>query len=226
MRCDRLLLLQARERFGTQRLGVATFLAFALSGAPVFAGSNQSATLQHPNCGQAVEVLGALGRVDVRDAPKGTQVSLALAAIGGCPAQAPETLARLWSLDPTDSTFVRLLMDATSRVRDRRLLDAILQVSDDPARPLIVRLAALGTLVGHYNPRFTGQLRVTPASRFPQVVLNRLSHPVETNSPEPIGEADRRRIVDLLARMAERDPSDEMRSAARYLARELTPAEK
>ena len=62
-------------------------------------------------------------------------------------------LAQRWSTDAgTDTTALAQLVYVTSRLHDRRLLDAVLTAAADQARPYMVRRAALDVAVAFWRP--------------------------------------------------------------------------
>ncbi|MGH9782815.1 MAG: hypothetical protein ACRD88_01410, partial [Terriglobia bacterium] len=80
--------------------------------------------------------------------------------IGACDESGGAALALLWrSGVPQDRQELGRLVYVTSRLRDQRILDALLRVAADPARPAVVRLSAIRVLISYFSPGTVAELR-------------------------------------------------------------------
>ena len=121
-----------------------TILALAVVAVPAQAqGESEQAELA-ANCRLAAHVL-----ITGQPAP---HRRWALEQIGACSETGGEALAAVWRDAPTDSmTLVRLVF-ASSRFRDQRVVDAVLQTALDPSRAFEVRMAALRVVPAFVDP--------------------------------------------------------------------------
>ncbi len=82
----------------------------------------------------------------------------ARAIITRCDDSGPAALRDAWSGIGPDSSDLEWLVDASSRIRDARLLQTATDVASDGARPTLVRLSSLRVLISYFAPDETASL--------------------------------------------------------------------
>ena len=112
-------------------------------------------------------------------------------------------------------------MYITSRLRDQRILDALISVARSADRPEIVRLSALRVLVSYFKPKRTETL-----ARLQNPPLGSpLAQEFEFQAVEgssPITDAGRQAILTLVQELKVADGNPTVRRAAQFLAEGLT----
>jgi hypothetical protein len=81
-----------------------------------------------------------------------TAYAAALPILYSCPTQAGSVIARLWASPPGEDRDLRTLVFVAGHIHDGRIYEAVRAVATDTTRPRRERVAALFTLVSHYNP--------------------------------------------------------------------------
>ncbi|MGH3041081.1 MAG: hypothetical protein ACRDNG_04975 [Gaiellaceae bacterium] len=128
---------------------------------------------------------------------------------------------RQWStVSNADSALLETLVESSIRLRDERVLDAMLRVAAQTGLPEVVRLSAMRVLLTYLveNPQATVGL---DALRDPVGSLaGRLTHRSVIAGPQPITPTSLQRARAALEAMAASDPNENVRNAADFLARE------
>jgi hypothetical protein len=189
-----------------------------LGGRPLMAQAAEGDTLSHATvCSRAATT--------VRSGAHGQPYYQAVADLTTCPSEGSAGLAGAWQKAPSDSTAIRILGEATPRLRDRDVLQAVLIAFRDPGRPQAVRLAALEALVGYYQPgmgvRYTEPDRpVRSGSAY--VMLGRGDAPSVRSGRKPLSAGTRQEILQALAAVGASDPDDRVSLIAGYVKGRLT----
>jgi hypothetical protein len=189
-----------------------------LGGRPLVAQATQGDTLSHATvCSRAAST--------VQSGAHGQSYYHALADLTTCPTEGSTGLAGAWQKAPSDSIAIRILGEASPRLRDRDVLQAVLTAFRDPGRPQAVRLAALEALVGYYQPgmavRYTEPSRpVRSGSAY--VMLGRGDPPSVRNGQKPLSAGARQDILQALAAVGASDPDDRVSLIAGYVRDRLT----
>jgi hypothetical protein len=189
-----------------------------LGGRPLMAQASQGDTLSHATvCSRAASA--------VESGAQGRSYYHAVADLTTCPTEGSASLARAWQKAPSDSTAIRILGEATPRLRDRDVLQAVLITFRDPGRSQVVRLAALEALVGYYQPgmgvRFTEPSRpVRSGSAY--VMLGRGDAASVRSGRKPLSAGARQEILQALAAVGASDPDDRVSLIAGYVKDRLT----
>lgn len=142
----------------------------------------------------------------LRTLPEREEYHRVLPIIMSCRSLGPPALVREWSRPPTDSVSLRLLAQASSELRDRRILVAVRSAALDERNPRETRVAALGTLVSYYDPWLSlAFLDQTDSSR---VSIGEFSHRMGRNGTEPLPATVKKSVFDVLKELASstRDP--------------------
>lgn len=137
--------------------------------------------------------------------------------ISKCDESGGAALAALWRSVAADSAELVHVVYSTSRLRDQRVLDEIVTVAQDQARPAVVRLSAFQVLVSYYKPGAHIPLRWLRQPPFgsPLGVVTEFR---ATEGASPLGPATRDVIHTLMRKLAESEPDPTVRNAARFLA--------
>ena len=137
--------------------------------------------------------------------------------IGKCDVSGGPALAALWQSLSPDTAELKHVVYTTARLRDARVLAALVSVAGDAARPVEVRLSSLRVLASYFKPGA-------------YVTLGDLQHPpfgsplgwesefVAIDGVQPLGADARTTILDLVHRLAGSDPDAAVRAGARFLA--------
>lgn len=145
------------------------------------------------------------------------QTSIGMMVQRRCRAQAVAGLSRAWrAAFPED---VGVLATATSRIADRRLADTLEAVALADGLPRTVRLRALGVLVSYADP--SAAVMFGDGSSPDPVRIGTRSHSSQQPGVWPLGDADRRGIVERLHRIATESPDTSVRAVASALAHQL-----
>lgn len=122
-----------------------------------------------------------------------TKRAWAWATIGNCAEAGPPILADLWATS-ADSASVRLLLNASSRIRDRRLVEAVFRAAVTPSNTTLVRLSAMVLVVRYADPHIRPVVSLVPSPppgwtpdqsvRVPP--LPRVDHAPQEDGPEPL----------------------------------------
>ncbi|HKG94278.1 MAG TPA: hypothetical protein VKA84_20365 [Gemmatimonadaceae bacterium] len=126
--------------------------------------------------------------------------------------------AYLWRNAPADTGRLSALVGA-SYVRDRRILDAVTAVATDPARPQLVRLAALRILAIYGDPHLLLEWSdLEPPPVIGGLVQGRnlphIGHPYAPDGPQPLTAADAQAIRQSLDLLSRSDADERVRGAA------------
>lgn len=117
----------------------------AITGAPVGAQNDRTAEVHHRNqCRLAAQV--------VETGEPSPRREWARTYITTCAEEGPRILARAWRTTPADTARLGDLVNASGRLRDERLYDAMQAVASDRSRPDVVRVAAMLALSRYVDP--------------------------------------------------------------------------
>ncbi|MDP3909388.1 MAG: hypothetical protein Q8Q14_03270 [Gemmatimonadales bacterium] len=134
-----------------------------------------------------------------------------------CDESGGQALASLWRSVPADSGELARVVYSTSRLRDQRILDELVTVARDGARPVVVRLCAFQVLVSYYQPGAYVPLRWLQQPPFGSP-LGSVTEFRATEGSAPLGPSTRESIHTLMRQLTDSDPDATMRNAARFLA--------
>jgi len=140
--------------------------------------------------------------------------------IGKCDSSGGPALAALWRSVPADSAELAHVVYTTSRLRDQRILTALLAVAQDQARPLAVRLATIQVLISYFKP--SGYVPFDWLKRPPfGSPVGQVTEFLATEGSVPLGANTRNTILALMRQLAASDPDATMRGAARFVTEAL-----
>ena len=150
----------------------------------------------------------------------------AVSSLPACGATGVRALRAQWRQLPGDTTALRLLSEVTPRLRDRRLLDAVLAVFRDRGRSREARFAALNALVGYYDSSLGVSFTepVTPVQHGSAYVMVGVNHhpPTTNKGPTPLGVSVSREILQTLQHAGTHDPDERIRLISSYLHSRLS----
>jgi hypothetical protein len=156
--------------------------------------------------------------------PRGESYRRALGILMGCPVVGPRALATEWGRSQEDTTVLRLLGDASARMTDRRLLQALRSVTLDALRDRQVRLTAIRAFVGQFDPSLEVVYR-TPShpglGGSAYVMLGRYVHPLGRAGAEPLSASERHEVLDVLRQLKTSDSDEVVQKVAGYLLERL-----
>ena len=180
--------------------------------APTNATAQSSARGRDPlTCAQADSVLRTGSDAQSR------RVALGVLRSASCPGQVVGALGHVWTQgSPSDVEAVRL---ATATIADRRLLDILVRVAGDDARPRAVRMAALSAMVTYADPPASVSTRLPedPAT----IVIGDLMDFSQEHGPAPLSGADRAAIPGRLTQVSAMAGDRYVAVAAGRLAQQL-----
>ena len=157
-----------------------------------------------PDCAAAEAVLRDL------TAKSGGAYDRAIQGVMHCPQAGPHALRLEWSGPPKDTAALRLLSDATSAFRDRRLFETTREVVMQATLPRDVRLAALRVFVSYFDPYLMVSFRIPDDTSLPGaafVAFGEWAHPYGRDGAEPLQPSVQTDILSTLAEL-ESDPED------------------
>lgn len=144
----------------------------------------------------------------------------ALGYVIRCDESGPPALATLWGrLSDPDRDDLEFLSYNTSRLRDQRILEAVVTVAQDPGRHTLVRLAAFQVLVSYFDTGYVSidALEAPPAVR----VMPRMIDFVPSDGAEPLRSDAEETILAVMQDLAQGDPDPTVQRAAEFVARGL-----
>ncbi|MGH9782816.1 MAG: hypothetical protein ACRD88_01415 [Terriglobia bacterium] len=137
--------------------------------------------------------------------------------IGACDESGGPALAALWRTDVSeDRDELGRLVYVTSRLRDQRILDALLETARAPSPSVQVRLSAVRVLVSYFAPGRDAPLECLQEPPFGSP-LTVLGHFAPLDGAQPLAPSARDAILALLRELAQSDPNPQVRSAARFV---------
>jgi hypothetical protein len=150
----------------------------------------------------------------------------AFETIGRCGEEGPPALAKRWRDIAADTAEVRDLINASARLRDRRLFDLASSVSRDPSRPDVVRVGAMILLVSYVDPHHLVSFpalapRDLGRRRGPPIILDNLSaHEIlQIDGAQPLGGPLAARAIAVFREVAGQGGTEPVTFAAAALAR-------
>lgn len=184
-------------------------LLLAISSAPsIGAAQGESVeAIRRAECAQAVRLI-AVGASH----PK---YEWALGRVSGC-SGAADALREQWAAGaPLDTAKLGSLTYATSLVRDRTLLDAMLSIVGNVGRPLPERRASLDVLISYWRPGALAPLLAgSPEQQDVRLCgLGIQTHFEPENGETPLVPDDAERISARLAELGAVEPDDRFRHA-------------
>lgn len=141
-----------------------------------------------------------------------------------CEVSAGSTLAVLWQRPTSDSASLSELYVMSARVRDKRVLDAVMAVADDPTAGWWRRSTALRVMAIYVAPgvRFKpDDIRIRSDSALRHTVV---THTVQREGSEPFDATWLVRVRDLFQRLSSTDADPILRHSARVIGDVLKPA--
>lgn len=149
----------------------------------------------------------------------------AQAIITTCDESGPEALRREWGVTTTDANNLDWLVDASSRLRDARLLGTVTSVAEDPAQPVVVRLSALRVLISYYSPDDMASLAKLSSPPTPTAIgwccLDSRTDFVPMDGSSPLPPNVQEVIKSALETIATRDGDAIVRRAAEFVFKNL-----
>ena len=158
-----------------------------------------------PDCAAAEAVLRGL------TAKSGRAYYRAIQGVMHCPQAGPYALRLEWSGPPKDTVALRLLGDATSAFRDRRLFETTREVVMQTTWPRDVRLTALRVFVSYFDPYLMVSFRIPDDTSLPGaafVAFGGWAHPHGRDGAEPLQPSVRADILSTLTEL-ESDPTED-----------------
>ncbi len=165
---------------------------------------------RHFSCAEAARVVTSREVVD-------TQARWAFSEIVGCP-DGPAAIALRWRT--TDNLLH--LRTWNFMIRDQRIAEAALAAARDASRPADIRLMALETLIGYFDPSATIRLENLRDPR-PFLSLASITHPATRLGTQPPTEDLPDRVY-ALSRELTADPNVGVARAAKAVWQALTDA--
>lgn len=133
-----------------------------------------------------------------------------------CDESGGPALASVWRSVSADPGELPHVVYSTSRVRDQRILDQLVIVARDQARPTVVRLSAFQVMVSYYKPSAYVSMRSLRQPPFGSP-LGFVTEFVATEGSSPLGPTSRESIRNLMRELSQSDPDSTVRNAARFL---------
>lgn len=139
-----------------------------------------------------------------------------------CPVSGPSALGEVWERVSELSGAERgHLVEATSLIRDVRLLNSVVAVATDPGRADQDRVAALQVLMRYYNPGYAPSFAALLSKDESRAVATRIDGPQPINGAVALPATTRKQIGAVLAQLSASDPSSAVQGAARLLRSQL-----
>ena len=142
------------------RIALGSLAAMVLLGARM---QSTEAQVQEPQHCARAETMLVSRRND-------SSYSRAASELLSCPSTGPKVLSREWANPPADSVAMRTLSNASSGLRDRRLLAAVKGVAASASQSRAARLEAIRTLVSYFDPIIFIEIGVRPGIPSPNDV--------------------------------------------------------
>jgi hypothetical protein len=140
-----------------------------------------------------------------------------------CPEEAGRIIARLWQAPPADDGALKSLVSVGGLIHDGRIYQAVRAVALDPTRPRRERVAALFTLVTHYNPHLGGAIyKPSPEATQYRAMVGWGAHDNHTRGIVPLPANAGAAIAGLCYRLSQHDPDPDFRVIAGDLQRDLS----
>lgn len=140
--------------------------------------------------------------------------------ISACDESGGPALAAVWQSATDDPQELGRLVYVTTRLRDQRILDALLAIARDRTRPAAIRLSTLQVLISYFAPGA-------------YVSIVSLEHPpfgsplgwetefAPTEGAVPLASSARDEILSLTTELARSDQDSTVRDAARFVTEGL-----
>ncbi len=160
------------------------------------------------NCRLAVQAL-----TTGRPAP---HYDWALDQIRACDETGGIGLAGAWQSVAEDTVDLERLVFSSARLRDARVLEAVLAVAQDPKRTTAVRLSSLRVLASYADSTVSvslGELQAPPDTAILPGIFDFGAH----DGSMPLQSADPGRILSVFDTLATTDHDPHVRAAARFL---------
>lgn len=145
----------------------------------------------------------------------------AMQFITRCEVSAGDALGAAWRHPSADSTALEELYFASARVRDQRILNAIMAVAADPTRPWLPRATAIRVMAAYVQPA----MALIPDEIRPRadsiVRYGMADHWVQREGSDLLLPGSHARIQQLLLRLASEDPDPALRHTAGFVERRL-----
>lgn len=148
----------------------------------------------------------------------------ALGILMGCPVVGPQALALEWTRPQKDTVALRLLGDASAWISDVRMLRALETIVTNETLDREVRLTAIRSLVGQFDPSLEVIYR---APAHPElggeeyVMLGTYVHGPGRSGAQQLSAADRIHVLDVLQRLTGSGSDVVIQKVAAYLLEEL-----
>lgn len=182
---------------------------FAL-GARLVAAQDVADSVQlHNDCRLAAQVLTTGNPDPLR--------SWALQTIQSCDVEAGAAIPAVWQSPLSTAEDLGSLVAASIANRDARILDAVMTVATNAGAAPELRIASLRVLASYGDRRVWVSLEDLQSRR--ALILPFTDHPIgrEGNNPLPVD--IRARVLAVLNGLAQGDPNDSIRDAARFLVK-------
>jgi hypothetical protein len=201
------------ERSSVSLLSRQTILLFLpLVGPACTAAAQETSVDPSPVCERATQ--------NVQRSAQGEAYSSAIGDLPSCGAAGVRALKSLWGQPPSDTAAVRVLGEATPRLRDQQMFNEVVSVFQNTSRPREVRLAALEALVGYFQPGLA--LKFTEPDEPVQhgsayVMLGQGDPPTTRNGPTPLAARVRGDVLEAVQRIGKEDKDERLRLISAYI---------
>lgn len=143
----------------------------------------------------------------------------AMDVVDRCTEYGGAALARTWAVPPADITALTQLVLSSQRLRDQRIVDAVLEVARSESASREVRLRALQVLASYVDPSRTPRLdemeRSDDPYQFPSIRRN--MHVVTFEGSRPPAPDTPLRVLGALRTLGETAGDQHVREAAAFL---------
>ncbi len=148
----------------------------------------------------------------------------ALNMIGSCDESGGEVIPSLWQDAPQDLDELEQLVWSSARLRDQRIMDAVMAVANDRSRAVAVRLSALRVLAYYYSPRVYVTLDMLEAPESSEQPLPSLGSTFDFEPREgtaPLSAGTPEHILEFLCHLSATAEDPAVQGAAGHLVEQL-----
>lgn len=150
--------------------------------------------------------------------PHSPQYSAATVSIRYCELSGPPAIVSWWNSVAPDTAELDMLVEASNRILDQRILSAAISTAHNTSRPSTIRLSALRVLATYFYPGIWVDLpRLQNASDTALVTLGRMLHYNPVEGPQPLEPSYLEQITSAVQALASSDPDPGITNAAHFL---------
>jgi hypothetical protein len=144
-----------------------------------------------------------------------TETTRLLHTLSNCERSAGSALAAFWLSRPSDEGVIRVLSYTSQRMHDRRIMDAVVVVVEDPSFSGELRMAALEVLASYVDPRISLIVEYPDRERGTERYgVFRSHHKGHRIGTMPLGDQHEAIARSVISRLAARGVTDERLSGA------------